>query len=108
MWWIGIVLIEAVGFLLVWRLLLTAAPKSEKELCYEDEAQVRALANWRASGCRGWVATESLNRGSSMSRPPGPPQAIWQLVDPSRSQGRIRANLREIGSPLRALIRPTG
>jgi hypothetical protein len=50
MWWIGIVLIEAVGFLLVWRLLLTAAPKSEKERCYEDEAQVRALANWRASG----------------------------------------------------------
>jgi hypothetical protein len=104
MWWIGIVLIEAVGFLL----LLTAAPKSEKELCYEDEAQVRALANWRASGCRGWVATESLNPGSSMSRPPGPPQDIWQLVDPSRSQGRIRANLREIGLPLRALIRPTG
>jgi hypothetical protein len=34
MWWIGIVLIEGVGFLLVWRLLLTAAPKSEKELCY--------------------------------------------------------------------------
>jgi len=60
MWWIGIVLlIEAVGFLLGWGLLLTAAPKSERELYYEDEAQVRALANWRASGGRGWLATES-------------------------------------------------
>jgi hypothetical protein len=54
-------LIEAVGFLLVWGLLLAAAPRSEKELCHEDEAQVRALANWRANGCRGLVATESLN-----------------------------------------------
>jgi hypothetical protein len=62
MWWIWIVsLIEAVGFLLVWGLLLAAAPRSEKELCHEDEAQVRALANWRANGCRGLVATESLN-----------------------------------------------
>ena len=58
-WWIWIaLLIEAVGFLLVAGLLLTAAPKSEKELCYEEEAQVRALANWRASGGRGWVATD--------------------------------------------------
>ena len=31
-------LIQAVGFLLGWGLLLTAAPKSEKELRYEDEA----------------------------------------------------------------------
>jgi hypothetical protein len=54
MWWIGIaLLIEAVGLLLGWGLLLTAAPKSEKELYYEDEAQVRALANWRASGGHG-------------------------------------------------------
>jgi len=51
MWWIWIaLLIEAVGLLLVWGLLLTAAPRSEKERCYEDEAQVRALANWRAGG----------------------------------------------------------
>src|SRR3954470_16539760 len=109
MWWIWIaLLIEAMGFLLVWGLLLAAAPRSEKDRCYEDEAQVRALANWRASGCRGWMATESLNRGSSMLRPPEPPQDIWQLVDPPRSQGRIHAELREIGSPLRAFIRPTG
>jgi hypothetical protein len=60
MWWIWIaLLIEAVGLLLVAGLLRTAAPKSEKELCYEEEAQVRALAIWRANGCRGWVATES-------------------------------------------------
>ena len=51
MWWIWIaLLVEAVGLLLVWGLLLTAAPRSEKERCYEDEAQVRALANWRARG----------------------------------------------------------
>jgi hypothetical protein len=45
MWWIWIVsLIEAVGFLLVWGLLLAAAPRSEKELCHEDEAQVRGAS----------------------------------------------------------------
>jgi hypothetical protein len=45
MWWIWIALLaEAVGLLLVWGLLRTAAPRSEKERCYEDEAQVRALA----------------------------------------------------------------
>ena len=99
MWWIWIaLLIEAVGCLLVAGLLLTAAPKSEKELRYEEEAQVRALANWRANGCRGWVATES----------PKQPQDIGQLVDLSRSQGRIRAELREIGSLLRAFLKPTG
>ena len=99
MWWIWIVLlIEAVGFLLVAGLLLTAAPKSKKELRYEEEAQVRALANWRASGGRGWVATDG----------PSKPQDIGQLVDPPRSQGRTREGLREIGWPLRAFIRPTG
>jgi len=99
MWWIWIaLLIEAVGLLLVWRLLLTAAPRSEKERCYEDEAQVRALANWRASGDRGWVATD----GSSM------PQDNGQLVDSPRSQGRIGAELRKIGSLVRAFIRPAG
>jgi hypothetical protein len=77
MWLIWIILpIEAGGFLLVAGLLLTAAPKSEKELRYEDEAQVRALANWRTSGCRGWVATESSKQsqdiGSSLT-PIGPP-----------------------------------
>ena len=78
MWWIGIVLLtEAVGFLLVWRLLRTAAPKSEKERCYEDEAQVRALDNWRASGCRGWVATESSKQS----------QDIGQLVDADPAGG---------------------
>jgi hypothetical protein len=72
MWWIRIaLLIEAVGLLLVAGLLLTAAPKSEKELCYEEEAQVRALAIWRANGCRGWVATESSKQS----------QDIGQLVD---------------------------
>ena len=99
MWWIWIVLlIEAVGFLLVAGLLLTAAPKSEKELRYEEEAQVRALTNWRASGGRGWVATDG----------PSKPQEIGQLVDSSRSQELIHAELREIGSPPRASIRPTG
>jgi hypothetical protein len=98
-WWIWVaLLIEALGFLLVWRLLLTAAPRSEKERCYEDEAQVRALANWRASGGRGWVATDG----------PSKPQDIGQLVDPPRSQGWIRAKLAVIGSPLRAFIRPAG
>jgi hypothetical protein len=95
--WIAL-LIEAGGFLLVWRLLLAAAPRSEKERCYEDEGQVRALANWRARGGRGWVATDG----------PSKPQDIGQLVDPPRSQGRIRAKLAVIGSPLRALIKPTG
>jgi hypothetical protein len=69
MWWIWIVLlIEAVGCLLVWRLLLAAAPRSEKERCYEDEAQVRALANWRASGGRGWVATESSKQSQDIGQ----------------------------------------
>ena len=36
------------------------------------------------------------------------PQEIGQLIEPSRSQGRICANLREIGSPLRAHIKPNG
>jgi hypothetical protein len=36
------------------------------------------------------------------------PQATGQFVDSARSHGRIRADLREIGSPLRALIKPTG
>ena len=104
MWGIGIaLLIEAVGFLLVWRLLRTAAPKSEKERCYEHEAQVRALDNWRASGCRGWVATGSPNPG--YSRPPEQPQNIGRSP---RSQGRIPRDRREIGSPFRALIKPTG
>jgi hypothetical protein len=99
MWWIWIaLLIEAVGCLLVWRLLLAAAPRLEKEQRYEDEAQVRALANWRASGGRGWVATDG----------PSKPQDIGRLVDPPRSQGLIRAHLVMIGAPLRALIRPTG
>src|SRR3954462_3360082 len=63
MWWIWVAsLIEAVGLLLLWLLLLMAALRSEKELCYQDEAQVRALANWRLSGCRGWVATECSRR----------------------------------------------
>src|SRR6476469_3565768 len=99
MWWIWIaLLIEAVGCLLVAGLLLTAAPKSEKELRDEEEAQVRALANWRASGGRGWVATDG----------PSKPQEIGQLVDPSPSQGRIGAEQREIGSLLRAFSRPAG
>ena len=86
MWWIGIaLLIQAVGFLLGWGLLLTAAPKSEKELRYEDEAQVRALANWRASGGHGWLATESPKQESS--KPPRPLQDIGQLVDPSTAKG---------------------
>jgi hypothetical protein len=90
MWWIWIILlIEAVGCLLVAGLLLTAAPRSETERCYEDEAQVRALANWRASGGRGWVATDG----------PSKPQDFGQLVEPSPSQGLIRADLPEIGSP---------
>jgi hypothetical protein len=108
MWWIWIaLLIEAVGLLLVWLLVLMAAPKSEEELRYEEEAQVRALAHWRASGCHGWVATKSPTRGSS--RRPWQPQDIGQLVDSSRSQGRrTRIDLVVIGSPFRALIRPTG
>ena len=86
MWWIGTaLLIQAVGFLLGWGLLLTAAPKSERELCYEDEAEVRALANWRASGGRGWLATESPKQDSS--KPPRPLQDIGQLVDPSTAKG---------------------
>ncbi len=40
--------------------------------------------------------------------PRSQPQDTGQLVDPSRRQGPIRAQLREIGSPLRALIKPTG
>jgi hypothetical protein len=110
MWWIWIaLLIEAVGLLLVWGLLLTAAPRSEKEQRYEDEAQAQALDDWRASGCCGWVAIEPPKQESSVSRPLGPPPDIGgQLVDPPRSQGRICAKLAVIGSPLRALIRPTG
>ena len=86
MWWIWIVLlVEAVGCLLVAGLLLTAAPKSERELRYEEEAQVRALANWRASGGHGWLATESPKQDSS--KPPRPLQDIGQLVDPFTAKG---------------------
>jgi len=78
MWWIWIaLLVEAVGLLLVWGLLLTAAPRSEKERCYEDEAQVRALTNWGAGGGRGLVATDG----------PSKPQDIGQLVDPPPPHG---------------------
>jgi hypothetical protein len=90
MWWIWIaLLIEAVGFLLVAGLLLTAAPKSEKELCYEEEAQVRALAIWRANGCRGWVATESSKQSQDIGQlvdadpaPPGGPSGGTLLPSP--------------------------
>jgi len=46
-------------------LLMMAAPRSEEERRRDDEAQIRALDNWRANGCRGWVATELLKRQSS-------------------------------------------
>ena len=58
-------------------LLLTAAPRSEKERCYEDEAQVRALTKWGAGGGRGLVATDG----------PSKPQDIGQLVDPLPPHG---------------------
>ena len=84
-WWIWVaLLIEAVGLLLVAGLLLTAAPRSEKERCYGDEAQVRALDNWRASGCRGWVATGSPNPG--YSRPPEQPQNIGAVSTQPRAE----------------------
>ena len=87
-WWIWVaLLIEAVGLLLVAGLLLTAAPRSEKERCYEDEAQVRALDNWRASGCRGWVATDG----------PSKPQDFGQLVDQADSRRTAGDRFRPTG-----------
>jgi hypothetical protein len=88
MWWIWIVLlIEAVGLLLLWLLLMMAAPRSDEERHLADEAQVRALDSWRASGCRGWVATESSEQGSSVSRRPGPLQESGSSLTRPAAEG---------------------
>jgi hypothetical protein len=75
-WWIWVaLLIEAVGLLLVAGLLLTAAPRSEKERCYGETTGEPVVA------AAGWLMAQASRRisGSSLIR-------------------RIRAELREIGS----------